>query len=269
MQKVIVITGTGGMGLACARRLGAGHKLLLCDFNEQLLASVAEELNEAGYDVSTIKTDVSNRESVNETARKAAELGVIQAVIHTAGLSPSMAGVERILAVDLIGTARMIEAFEAYLSPGTVGVFLSSSSSYLGQELTQEQKQKIVSLSADDLVDYLPTLAIKDTNAAYVASKKANRLQVAAAAVRWGKKGARIMSVSPGVISTPMGKKEQQTATTINYMVENTPAQRIGTAEDIAAVIEFILSPAGSFLNGSDILVDGGVTAFLHTAAKM
>ena len=266
MKNVIVVTGIGGMGMACARRMGMGLKLVLCDFDENKLKASYEELSASGYDVTTIKTDVSDKASVEAAAGKAVSLGNIRAIIHTAGLSPTMASAERLFAVDLIGTARMIEAFEAHLSAGMVGVFVSSSSGYLGAELTQEQRQQIITLKADDLVPYLSNLNIIDSGQAYVLSKRANRLQVQAAAVRWGKKGARIMSVSPGIISTPMGQKEQQASPTIDYMIKNAPTQRIGTPEDIAAVTEFIISPAASFLSGSDILVDGGVTALFHTS---
>ncbi|GAA0886552.1 SDR family oxidoreductase [Sphingobacterium siyangense subsp. cladoniae] len=267
MKKTIVITGIGGMGIACARRLGSGYKLLLCDFNEQQLSTVSAELTMGGYDVTTLKLDVSDKASVEAAASKAVELGEIQAIIHTAGLSPTMSSGERILNVNLIGTARMLEAFEPHLSPGTVGVFISSSSSYLSNNLTPEQEKEIIRLSADGLLEYIPTLGLTDPNAAYPASKKANRLQIAAASVKWGKKGARVMSISPGVHSTPMGKQEQEAHAVMSYMIDNTPAGRVGTAEDIAAMVEFIISPAGNFLSGSDILVDGGVVAFLQTSA--
>jgi NAD(P)-dependent dehydrogenase (short-subunit alcohol dehydrogenase family) len=264
MKKTIVITGMGGMGLACARRLGSGYNLLLCDFNEKQLDDVSADLTNGGYNVTTVKLDVADKKSVNAAAKKAAELGEIHAIIHTAGLSPTMSSAERILSVNLIGTARMLEAFEPYLSDGTVGVFISSSSGYLSGNLTSEQEKQLVSLSADELITYVTSLGLSDPNEAYPVSKKANRLQIAAASVKWGKKGARIMSVSPGVHSTPMGKQEREAHSFMNYMIENTPACRVGTAEDIAAVVEFIVSPAGNFLSGSDILVDGGVVAFLQ-----
>ncbi|MFT4154775.1 SDR family oxidoreductase [Parafilimonas sp.] len=266
MKHVIVITGIGGMGIACARRMGAGYKLLLCDFNEKQLSNASAELTNNGYNVTTVKLDVSDKESVNAVAKQAAMMGEIHAVIHTAGLSPTMADAERILNVNLIGTARMLEVFEAYISPGTVGIFISSSSGYLSGSLTAEQEKKLAILSADELVEYVPSLELNDPNDAYPVSKKANRLQVAAASVKWGKKGGRVMSISPGVHSTPMGKQEQEAHSFMKYMIENTPAGRVGTAEDIAATVEFVVSPAGNFLSGSDILVDGGVVAFLQTS---
>ncbi|MFT4204586.1 MAG: SDR family oxidoreductase [Chitinophagaceae bacterium] len=263
MKKVIVITGIGGIGLAITRRIGAGFRLLLCDFNKANLDKAAEELSVAGYDVTTAQIDVSDQQSVENVAKQASEAGEIYAVVHTAGLSPNTASAEQIIDVNLIGTARILEAFEPYLSVGTCGVFISSSSAYLGRELTPEQIRTVTAFSAKELKDYVPALEIKDANDAYVISKRLNQFQVAVAAIRWGKKNARVMSVSPGVISTPMGIKERQSSSTIDYMLANSPVQRIGIPEDIAGVLEFILSPAGSFLSGTDILVDGGVVAFL------
>lgn len=265
MKKVIVITGIGGMGLAITRRIGTGFKLLLCDFNKANLDKAAEDLSLAGYDVATAQIDVSNRQSVENVAKQASETGEIYAVIHTAGLSPNTASAEQIIDVNIIGTARMLEAFEPYLSAGTCGVFISSSSAYLGRELTPEQIST-AALSSEELKSFVSVLEIKDSNDAYAISKRLNQYQVAVAAVKWGKKGARVMSVSPGVISTPMGIKERQSSSTIDYILANSPVQRIGTPEDIAGVVEFILSPSGSFLTGSDILVDGGMVAFLKNS---
>lgn len=267
-KKVIVITGIGGMGIACARRIGSGYKLLLCDFSEKQLETVSAELSVGGYDVTTQKIDVSDKESVLAVAKTASEMGEIQAIVHTAGLSPTMSSADRILSVNLIGTARILEAFEPYLSAGTVGVFTSSSSSYLSGDLTPEQEKQVKELTADQLAVQATAWGITDPNNAYPVSKRANRLQVAVASVKWGKKGARVMSISPGVHSTPMGKQEQEAHAFMNYMIANTPAGRVGTAEDIASVVEFIISPAGNFLSGSDILVDGGVVAFLQTSTQ-
>lgn len=269
MNKVIVITGAGGMGLSCIRRFGAGYKIVLCDFNLQNLEKAAEELKGEGFDVHPVQVDIANAESVKKAAEFAVSLGSLHAVIHTAGLSPTMASAERITEVDLVGTARVLFTFEEYLSEGTVGVFVSSSSSYLVQRtFTADEERTIGSLSSDELAAYIPNLGITEPGSAYTISKYCNRLQVAAAAIRWGKKGARIMSVSPGIISTPMGQKERKNTPTIDFMINNAPVGRVGTASDIAALVEFIISPAGNFLSGSDILIDGGVTPLLKMGMR-
>lgn len=198
------------MGIACARRMGSGYKLLLCDFNADHLEEVSADLEKGGYDVATFKLDVSDKRSVNALAKQASELDEIHSIIHTAGLSPTMSSAERILSVNLIGTAYMLESFEDYISSGTVGVFISSSSSYLSGDLTQEQEKQIKALSADELAESVKIWGLDDPNNAYPVSKRANRLQVAVASVKWGRKGARVMSVSPGVHSTPMGKKSKR-----------------------------------------------------------
>ncbi|MDR1503882.1 MAG: SDR family oxidoreductase [Prevotella sp.] len=268
MKKVIAITGLGGIGIACARRIGAGFKLVLGDFNTDQLEKIAEDLENAGYDVTTVSLDVSDKKSVDGFAKKASELGEIAAIVHTAGISPNMGAAGRIVDINLIGTARMIEAFEAYLAQGTVGVFISSNSGYLSRPLSKEEEVAVATLSADELRDDTKKWNIKSSDEAYVLSKRANHFQVVASASRWGKKGARIISISPGIISTPMSKKELETSKQMGFMIENTPADRIGTPEDIAATVEFLIGPAASFISGCDILVDGGITAFLKTIPR-
>lgn len=263
MKKVIAITGLGGIGIACARRIGAGFKLVMGDFNAGHLAKVAEDLENAGYDVTTLPLDVSDKDSVEGFAKTASELGQIAAVVHTAGISPNMGTVKRIVDINLVGTARMIEAFEQYLAPGAVGVFTSSNSGYLSRALTKEEEIAVATLPADILKENVEKWGIQGPDEAYVLSKRANHFQVSASASRWGKKGARIVSISPGVISTPMSKKEQETSKQMGFMIQNTPVGRIGNPEDIAATVEFLISPAAGFISGTDILVDGGITAFL------
>ncbi|MAX81360.1 MAG: short-chain dehydrogenase [Crocinitomicaceae bacterium] len=264
MKNVIVITGAGGMGYACAKRIGAGHQLLLADYNATLLHDVAKDLSEKGYSVATQQLDVADKAAVNAFAHKAASIGDIKCIIHTAGLSPTMATPERIVEVDLIGTANMIDSFEQQPLDQTVGIFISSMSGYLARALTPEQQKEILALPTNELKNYILNLQLKDAGDAYSLCKKINQLQVAAAAAKWGQKGARIMSISPGIISTPMGQQEQASNPMMDYMLENTPVQRAGTPEDIAAVAEFIASPSAGFLTGSDILVDGGVISFLQ-----
>lgn len=265
MKEVIAITGLGGIGIACARRIGFGHKLLLGDYNTDQLEKVAKDLEDAGYDITTIALDVSDRVSVDEFSKKAAALGDVSAIVHTAGISPNMGSVKRIMDINLVGTARVVEAFEPYLSSGATGVFISSNSGYLGRPLTKEEEVAVATLSADELGEAVEKWNIKGIDEAYVLSKRANHFQIVAAASRWGRKGASIVSVSPGVISTPMSKLERETSKQMEFMIQHTPVGRIGNPEDIAATVEFLIGPSAGFISGTDILVDGGITAFLKT----
>lgn len=268
MKKVIAITGLGGIGIACARRMGAGVKLILGDHNIEQLKKVAVDLENTGYDVETVQLDVSEKQSVENFASIASKSGEIAAIIHTAGISPNMGTIERIMDINLIGTARMIESFEEKLSTGTVGVFVSSNSGYFSRPLTNEEKTAVATLIADKLKESTEKWIISGVDEAYVLSKSANQQQVQAAVTRWGKKGARILSISPGIISTPMSILERKTSKQMDFMISNTPVGRIGSPEDIAATVEFIISPAAGFISGTDILVDGGITALLKDIRK-
>ncbi|MFC3196483.1 SDR family oxidoreductase [Parapedobacter deserti] len=201
-------------------RIGAGFRLVLGDFNTAHLEKVAEDLSNAGYDVTTAALDVSDKNSVDGFAKTAAALGEIAAILHTAGISHNMGSAERIMDINLVGTARMIEAFEPYVTRGAVGVFISSNSGYLGRALTEEETSAVATLSADALREQVGNWHIRESGEAYVLSKRANRLQVASSAARWGRKGARIVSISPGVISTPMSKKEQETSKQMAFMIQ-------------------------------------------------
>lgn len=265
MKKVIVITGIGGMGLAIARRIGTGYKLVLADFAQDKLEAAAKELTIAGYDIEPVGLDVVDKESVENLAQTAAGFGEIHAIIHTAGLSPTMSNAERIIAVNLIGTARIIEAFAHHLSAGTVGVMVASMAGYNDTGLDKAALHNLKTLKADELGAFVATLNIQEPDQAYTVSKLGNHLQVQAAAVTWGQQGARILSVSPGIVSTPMGQQEQKAQPGMSMMLQMSPARRIGTPEDIAAVVDFLQSPSASFMTGTDVLVDGGVTAFLKT----
>lgn len=154
-------------------------------------------------------------------------------------------------------------AFLTFIFFHQLGIFISSNSGYLGRALTEEETSAVATLSADALREQVGNWHIRESGEAYVLSKRANRLQVASSAARWGRKGARIVSISPGVISTPMSKKEQETSKQMAFMIQNTPVGRIGTPEDIANTVEFLISPAAGFISGTDILVDGGITTLL------
>ncbi|MFE5209966.1 SDR family oxidoreductase [Streptomyces sp. NPDC056600] len=268
--NVIVVIGVGGMGQAVARRQGAGSNLLLADFDEKLLESVADELRGQGHSVVTRAVDVSSHASVAALADAAAELGPVTQVVHTAGLSPVQAPAKAILAVDLLGTALVLEEFGRVIAPGGAGVMIASMAGYMVPPgaLGADLEQALAHTPADDLLA-LPFLDADRLGAqgAYPLAKYANRLRVQAASRDWGRRGARVNSVSPGVISTPMGRQELagDSGAQMRAMVEASGTGRVGTPDDIAAAAAFLLGPEATFITGNDLLVDGGVVAALRS----
>jgi NAD(P)-dependent dehydrogenase (short-subunit alcohol dehydrogenase family) len=265
-SRVVVVTGLGGMGLSVAQRLGLGSKVVLADVNQAALDVTAESLRSDGYDVVEKMTDVSDRDSVSALAKTASELGRIEVFVHTAGVSPVQASVEAILQVDLLGAALLLDAFSGIVAPGGAGVFISSMAGTLAP-LDPDLERRLTDSATADLLS-LPELsaeAITDPGTAYSLAKRANQLRVRSGAVTWGRRGARVNSISPGIISTPMGNAELAgpNGEFMRAMIAGSPARRVGTAHDIASAVEFLVGPAASFITGTDLLVDGGVVASL------
>jgi NAD(P)-dependent dehydrogenase (short-subunit alcohol dehydrogenase family) len=267
-RDVIVITGAGGMGSAIARRIGSGATVVLADLDEGSLQREARSLTANGFDVSSQVVDVSNRESVAALAADAAARGPVTAVVHTAGLSPVQAPVDAIMRVDLLGTALMLDAFGGVISPGGAGVFIASMAGTMAS-LDPDFELRLATTPADQLLDLaeLAPGAIGDTGTAYTTAKRANQVRVTAASLAWGRRGARVNSISPGVISTPMGAAELdgQSGDMMRALIAGSATGRIGTPEDIAGVVDFLISHHASFITGTDLLVDGGVIASLRT----
>ena len=267
-MEVVVITGIGGMGMAVARRLGVGRQLVLADFDAARLEAVAATLSGEGYAVQTQKVDVSDADSVARLAETAAKAGVLRTLVHTAGLSPTMASAERILVVDLAGTIHVLDAFLPYVQPGTVGVFIASMAGSL-HPFPADMEKILATTPTAGLGELIKKLLVNlDTAKAYGIAKRCNQLRVQAAAPAWGKRGGRVVSISPGVISTPMGQQELEGhPKEVNHMLSISPVNRIGTAEDIASAVDWLASPAAGFITGSDVLVDGGVVSALRWSA--
>lgn len=263
-SPVLTVIGAGGMGLAVARRVASGHHLLLADFDESALTGAAEQLRDEGFDVTAQHVDVSTRTGVAALADRAAELGPVRAVVHTAGLSPEQASAQAVLAVDLVGTALVLDEFARVVSGGAAGVMIASMAGHMAMDaVPAEQVPALLTAPAEELFD-LPGGAFRaEPAAAYAFAKRANQLRVQAAAGEWGRRGARVNSISPGIISTAMGRQELDggSGSDMRGMIESSPTGRVGTAQDIAAVVEFLLSPAAGFVTGTDLLVDGGVVA--------
>jgi NAD(P)-dependent dehydrogenase (short-subunit alcohol dehydrogenase family) len=257
----VVVIGTGGMGLAVARRLASGRRLLLADYSEASLDAATAALRAEGHTAEAHAVDVADRASVEKLAAAAGEAGRIDAVIHTAGVSPVMATARQIYQVDLLGTAHVINAFLPVASPGTSLVCVASMAGHFAS-LPPDLERYLATAPADQLLAHeLIDLDSPDAASAYLLAKRGNQLRVQGAARSWGAKGARLNTISPGVISTPMGRAELQgpTGEFIQAMIDTSGAGRAGTPDDIAAAVAFLVGPESSFITGNDILVDGGV----------
>ena len=265
MGDVIVVIGAGSIGQAIARRIGAGKHVLLADLRQENANAAAEVLKNAGFTVSTAMIDVSKRASVVALVHTAVGLGEVTGVIHAAGVSPSQALPATILAVDLYGTALLLEEFGRVIARGGAGVVIASQSGHRLGALTAEQDRALATTPADQLLA-LPMLQpdqVKDSLHAYQLAKRGNSLRVMAEAVQWGKRGARLNTISPGIIITPLAHDELTGPRGAGYrrMIELCPVGRGGTPDEVGTVGALLMGPDGAFITGSDILVDGGVTA--------
>jgi NAD(P)-dependent dehydrogenase (short-subunit alcohol dehydrogenase family) len=265
MTNVIVVIGAGSIGQAIARRVSTGKQVLLADLRKENSDAAARVLSDAGFEVSTTTVDVSSRASVHELVQRATALGEVTGVIHAAGVSPSQAPAATILAVDLYGTALVLEEFGNVITRGGSGVVISSMSGHRLPPLTAEQNMALATTPTDELLA-LPMLQpeqVTDPLHAYQISKRGNALRVMAEAVRWGKRGARVNTISPGIIFTPLAKDELTGPRGAGYrrMLELSPAGRGGTPDEVGTVGALLMGADGAFITGSDFLMDGGVTA--------
>ncbi|MFG1378726.1 SDR family oxidoreductase [Xanthobacter autotrophicus] len=265
MTEVIVVIGPGSIGQAIARRVSAGKRVLLADLKQENSEAAATVLGNAGFDVSATSVNISSRASIHALVEQATALGDVTGLIHAAGVSPSQASVETILAVDLYGTAVLLEAFGNVIARGGSGVVVSSQSGHRLGALTPEQNAALALTPADELLalPFLQPSEVKDTLHAYQLAKRGNALRVMAEAVRWGKRGARINAISPGIIITPLAKDELSGPRAAGYqhMIDLSPAGRAGTPDEVGNVGALLMGPDGAFITGSDFLMDGGVTA--------
>jgi len=268
-RDVLVVTGIGGMGQAITRRLGSGMQIVLADFNEESLTNSAAQLTIDGFDVHPLVTDVSSPTSVKDLAEFAAGLGPVRSMVHTAGVSSATSNSAAILAVDLLGVAYILDEFERVIIPGGAGVVIASMGGYMRQPIPADHEALLATTPVDEL-GHLPFATADQfphAGQAYSYAKRANQLRVRAASVGWGKRGARINSISPGIISTAQGIEELDSpnGVAMRAMINASASQRLGTGQDIAAAAEFLLGPHASFITGEDLLVDGGVIAALKS----
>ncbi|MCR3722220.1 MULTISPECIES: SDR family oxidoreductase [Prauserella salsuginis group] len=268
-EDVLVVTGVGGMGIAVARRLGPGRRVLLADVDASAVESATNRLLDEGYDAMSAEVDVSSQASVGALAERAAALGDVRTVVHTAGLSPVQAPVRAILDVDLLGVAYALDGFGAVIAPGGSGVVIASMAGHSNPGVPAADLRALATMPAAELAasPLLEEGSFAGPGVAYAFAKCVNLMQVQAASEAWGRRGARINSISPGIIATPMGKSEldSEHGARMRDAVAVSNAGRVGTAADVAEAAAFLTGSSAGFISGTDLLVDGGVTAVQHT----
>ena len=264
-KDVMILAGAGQIGMAIARRMGAGMKIMIGDKKPKNAQIIVQIMNEAGFDAVPVEMDLSSRESIQNIIAEAQKYGDISMLVNAAGVSPSQAPIEAILKVDLYGTAVLLEEVGKVIKEGGVGVTISSQSGWRMPALTAEEDELLATTPTEELLS-LPLLQpenIRDTLHAYQMAKRCNEKRVMAESVKWGERGARLNDIAPGIVVTPLALDEFNGPRGDFYknMFEKCPAGRPGTADEIANVAELLMSSKGAFITGSTILIDGGATA--------
>lgn len=264
-KDVMILTGAGQIGMAIARRIGFGKKIVIGDKKIENAQDISKIMNDAGFDTEAFEMDLSSRESILNLIAKAQEYGNISMLVNAAGVSPSQAPIEAILKVDLYGTAVLLEEVGKVIAHVGVGVTISSQSGHRMAALSKDADERLATTPTEELLslEILQPENIKDTLHAYQMAKCCNEKRVMAESVKWGVRGARINSISPGIIVTPLAIDEFNGPRGDFYknMFAKCPAGRPGTADEVANVAELLMSPQGAFITGSDFLIDGGATA--------
>lgn len=265
VHEVMILTGAGQIGMAIARRMGHGKKIIIGDKNIKNAETISKIMNEAGFDTEPIEMDLSSRESIKNIISKALEYGEIKMLVNAAGVSPSQAPIETILKVDLYGTAVLLEEVGKVIAKGGAGVTISSQSGWRMPQLSAEKDLLLAITPTEELLnlELLKGEDIKDTLYAYQIAKRCNEKRVMAESVKWGERGARINAIAPGIIVTPLALDEFNGPRGDFYknMFAKCPAGRPGTADEVANVAELLMSDKGEFITGSTFLIDGGATS--------
>ena len=266
-KDVIALLGAGSMGTAIVRRIAAGRKILLGDISAENLEKVSTDFRYSGYDVETMIVNALEKDSIEAFAQKAAALGDVMYFIDTAGASPNQASPEQILNLDMVGTGYAVDAFGKVMARGGAGLLISSQTGYM-MPIPIDVESQILAASTEELMD-IPFIKETATNsgAAYIIAKRVNQLQaLKAAATTWKERRARINSLSPGIIVTPLAYDEFAAAGD-NYqaMIDASAAMRTGTIDEIAEAGAFLLGEHAGFINGTDLLIDGGTIASMRS----
>lgn len=262
-KEVAVLFGAGSIGQAIVRRVAADKHIVLADYSIDNANRAAQTLEDAGFECTTIKADLGSKEDILKVVEEAVKWGEVKNVINAAGVSPSQASVSEILRVDMYGTSVLLEEFGKVIAEGGSAIIISSQSGHRLPALSLEQNEALATSNPEDLLKLDFVMAITDTLKAYQYSKRCNVLKVAFEATRWGKRGATINSISPGIIITPLANDELHGPRKDGYlkMIEASPAGRAGTPDEVGDLAEFLMSSRGRFISGTDILIDGGTTA--------
>jgi len=262
-KEVCVLLGTGSIGQAIIRRTGAGKHLVLADLRIENAEKAAKILEDAGFETSTISVNLGSRDDILRLIEHSQKFGAVKYLVNAAGVSPSQASVKDILRVDLYGTAVLLEEFGKIIADGGSGVVISSQSGHRLGALTEEQNTQLATSPAEELLTLPFITEITDTLKAYQYSKRCNVLRVMYEATRWGKRGATINSISPGIIITPLANDELHGPRGEGYrkMLNLCPAKRAGTPDEVGDMAAFLMGDKGRWISGSDFLIDGGTTA--------
>lgn len=264
-KGIIVVIGAGSIGQAIARRVGFGKQIILADLRIENANAAAKVLGDAGYEITTEVVDISSRESVQTLVNKVSIKGQIEGLILAAGVSPTQASPKKILEVDLYGTALVLEEFRNVIGNNASGIVISSMAGHRLPPLTIEQNKALATAPVEELLNlaFLQSDIIENSRLAYMYSKRGNSLRVSAEAVKWGNQGARLNTISPGIIITPLANEELSGPLGDIYrkMISTSPAGRAGSPDEVANVAALLMSQDGSFITGSDFLIDGGVNS--------
>ena len=264
-KEVLLVTGAGQIGLAIVRRMGYGKKIVIATRRPEKAKDTLNTLTNAGFDAVVIEMDMGSRESIVNAVKKTQEYGPIKMLVNAAGVSPSQASIEQILRVDLLGTAILLEEVRKVIVPGGVGVTISSQSGWRMKQLTPEEDRALAMTPTEELLnlDILQPENIVNTLHAYQLAKRCNEKRTMYEAVEWGKRGARLNDIAPGIIVTPLAVDEFNGIRGDFYknMFAKCPAGRPGTTDEIADVAELLMSERAQFITGATFLVDGGATA--------
>lgn len=267
-KQVVALLGAGSMGTAIVRRIGAGKKILLGDISEQSLERVGEDFRRCGYAVDTLVVNALQKESVEAFARRAAELGPVMYFIDTAGASPNQATPEHIVDLDMVGTGYAVDAFGEVMAEGGAGLVISSQAAYM-YSIPNDIEVQLVRTPTEELksVPFIKDVAMQNSGLAYMIAKRMNHLQAQrAAATSWRNRRARINTISPGIIVTPLAYDEfNANGEGYQRMIDASAAQRVGTSDEIAEAAAFLLGEHAKFITGTDLLIDGGVIASIRT----
>ena len=262
-KDVAVLLGTGSIGQAIIRRVGAGKHIVLADLKQENADKAAHILEDAGFETSTIAVNLGSHDDILALVEHAQHFGAVKYLVNAAGVSPSQASVQDILRVDLYGTAVLLEEFGKIIAEGGSGIVISSQSGHRLPALSEEENSQLAASPVNELLSLPFIAAITDTLKAYQYSKRCNVLRVMYEATRWGKRGATVNSISPGIIITPLANDELHGPRGEGYrkMLSLCPAGRAGTPDEVGDLAAFLMSEKGRWISGSDFLIDGGTTA--------